>query len=139
MSDDQKMRAFFSNDRFAALAGIEVVSCGKGYCLCRMKVEEKHLNAVNVIQGGAIFTLADSAFAIASNSRGQMALAVHADISFIASRSAGILYAEAREVADPRRLGFYEVKVTDQDDETVARFSGMVYRKNQALNLDEKM
>lgn len=136
MTNDQKLRSFFSNDRFAALAGIEVVTSGDGYCLCRMKVEEKHLNAVNVVQGGAIFTLADYAFAIASNSRGQVALAVHADISFIASRSAGILYAEAREVADPRRLGFYEVKVTDQDDEPVARFTGLVYRKSQALNLD---
>ena len=136
MTDNQKLRSFFSNDRFAALAGIEVVTVSDGYCLCRMKVEDKHLNAVNVVQGGAIFTLADYAFAIASNSRGQVALAVHADISFIASRSAGILYAEAREVADPRRLGFYEVKVTDQDDEPVARFTGMVYRKNQVLNLD---
>lgn len=136
MSDDQKLRSFFSNDRFAALAGIEVETISEGFCRCRLKVEDKHLNAVNVVQGGAIFTLADYAFAIASNSRGQIALAVHADISFIASRSAGILYAEAREIDDPRRLGFYEVKVSDQDNETVARFTGMVYRKNQALNLD---
>lgn len=136
MTKDQKLRSFFSKDRFAAHAGIEVVKVSDGYCLCRMKVEDKHLNAVNVVQGGAIFTLADYAFAIASNSRGQIALAVHADISFIAGRSSGILYAEACETADPRRLGFYEVKVTDQDDETVARFTGMVYRKNQVLNLD---
>jgi len=47
------------------------VEAEAGYCKARMKIEDKHLNAANVVQGGALFTLADLAFAIASNSRGQ--------------------------------------------------------------------
>jgi acyl-CoA thioesterase len=128
---------FFENDRYAALTGAEIVDVNPGFCRCKLEISEKHLNAANVIQGGAIFTLADFAFAVASNSRGQLALAVQVSISFISSRSAGTLYAEAREISEPKRLGLYEVRVTDQDDVLVALFNGTVYRKSEPLSFGE--
>ena len=131
--DENSLRKFFANDRYASLTGAEIVKIAPGYCLCKLVVTEKHLNAVNVIQGGAIFTLADYAFAIASNSGGQLALAIDVNISFLSARSGGILYAEAKELAKPGRIGAYEVKVTDGDNLLVAQFNGLVYRKNQPL------
>lgn len=131
--DTDKARKFFAGDRFAALTGIEIVEVGKGYCKTRLVIEDKHLNAANVIQGGAIFTLADLALAVASNSHGQLALAINVNISFLSSKSTGTLYATATEVAEPKRLGAYDVLVTDEEGQIIARFNGMVYRKNQKL------
>ena len=124
---------YFANDRFAALTGVEIVEVRIGYCKARLIIEDKHMNAANVVQGGAIFTLADLAFAVASNSRGQLALAINANISFLKAASTGILYAVATEVKEPGRLGAYDVMVTDDEGDIIARFNGMVYRKNSQL------
>jgi acyl-CoA thioesterase len=131
--DTKTAREFFANDRYAALTGVEIVEVGKGYCKTSLKLEDKHLNAANVVQGGAIFTLADLAFAIASNSHGQLALAINVNISYLNSVSSGTLYATATEVNEPNRLGAYDVLVTDDQQRVIARFNGMVYRKKQLL------
>lgn len=131
--DTDKAKLVFAKDRYAALTGIEIIEVQKGYCKTRLVIEDKHLNAANVVQGGAIFTLADLAFAIASNSHGQLALAINVNISYLRKKSEGILYATATEVGEPKRLGAYDVLVTDEQDEIIARFNGMVYRKNQTL------
>ncbi len=131
--DTETARNIFSRDRYAALTGIEIVEAGLGYCKARMTIEDKHLNAANVVQGGALFTLADLAFAVASNSHGQLALAINVNISFLSSASSGTLYATATEVGEPKRLGAYDVLVTDEQGEIIARFNGMVYRKKQIL------
>ncbi len=130
--DTQKIRAFFKNDRYANLTGIEIMEIAEGYCKAKLEIEDKHLNSANVVQGGAIFTLADLAFAVASNSRGQLALAVNVNISFLKGKSEGTLYATATEVGDPKRMGAYDVLITDENNEIVARFNGLVYRKNEA-------
>jgi acyl-CoA thioesterase len=133
MIDTDKARDYFSKDRYAALTGIEIVEAGKGYCTTRLVIEDKHLNAANVVQGGAIFTLADLAFAVASNSHGQLALAINVNISFLYARSSGILYARATEAAKPNRIGIYDVIVSDEEENIIARFNGMVYRKKETL------
>ena len=132
--DTATARNIFSQDRYAALTGIEIIEARKGYCRARLHIVDKHLNAANVVQGGAIFTLADLAFAVASNSHGQLALAINVNISFLKSVSSGTLYATATELDEPKRLGFYDVLVTDEQGQIVARFNGMVYRKKQTLS-----
>ena len=121
----------FARDRYAALTGVEIVAVNTGYCKAKLEIEERHLNGADVVQGGAIFTLADLAFAVASNSHGQLALAININISFLKGKSSGTLYAEATEVDRPKRLGAYDVLVTDENSEVVARFNGMAYRKNE--------
>jgi acyl-CoA thioesterase len=128
--DTDRARNLFAGDRYAALTGVEILEAGLGYCKARLVIKDKHLNAANVVQGGAIFTLADLAFAVASNSHGQLALAINVNISFLSGKSAGILYATATEVGEPKRLGAYDVLVTGEQGEIIARFNGMVYRKN---------
>ena len=133
--DYNKLKGFFKNDRFAASSGIKILEIKKGYCKAIMKIEDRHLNAANVVQGGAIFTLADLAFAAASNSHGMLSLAINVNISFLKGKSSGILYAIATEVCDPTKLGAYDVLVTDEKNDIIARFNGIVYRKNELIQL----
>ena len=84
----------FEKDLFAKTSGIELIEVLPGYAKANMKITGNHLNAVGLIQGGAIFTLADFAFAVASNSRGKIALAIDAEISFFKSVSKGTLTAK---------------------------------------------
>lgn len=126
-------RKIFGRDRYAAHSGIEIIEVRKGYCRARMQVEDCHLNSVDVVHGGALFTLADLAFAVASNSHGQVALAINAHITYLQAVANGVLYAEATEVDQPRKLGAYEVVITDDNGQVIATFNGMVYRKNQLI------
>jgi len=137
MIDTDKAKKLFARDRYAALAGVEILEAGNGYCRACMTIDDRHLNAANVVQGGAIFTLADLAFAVAANSHGQLALSVNVHISYLNSVSAGTLYAEASEVGKPGRLGVYDVVVSDDRDRIVAKFSGMVYRKNTRVEIGQ--
>ena len=131
--DTETARRIFARDRYAELSGIEIVEASVGYCKARMLVKDTHLNSVDVVHGGALFTLADLAFSVASNSHGKVALAINAHITYLQSVSAGVLYAVATEVDEPRRLGAYEVVVTDERGSIIATFNGMVYRKNQQI------
>ena len=130
MSD---LRAFFAGDRFAAGAGIELLEAAEGFARARMKVEPRHLNAAGVVQGGAVFTLADFAFAVASNSHGTVALATGAHVSFVKGVRSGTLVAEAREEACTRRISTCAVRVTDDAGNLVALFTGTAYRKDDPV------
>ncbi len=121
---------FFSNDRFAKNAGVELLSAGLGYAKARMKITPEHLNAAGVCQGGALFTLADFAFAAAVNSGERLTLSVNATINYFRSESRGYLYAEAREVFDHKRLSNCEVQVRNQSGEIVATYVGNGFRKS---------
>jgi len=126
---------FFGRDRFAALAGIRLVEVAPGRAVAEMEVSDHHFNAVDVVHGGAIFTLADFAFAAASNSHGQVALAINASISYFHPARGRKLTAEATEVSANNRLASYNVDVFDDEQKLVARFSGMVYRKKEKIGL----
>jgi acyl-CoA thioesterase len=100
-----------------------------------MQVEDRHLNGVGLVQGGAIFTLADLAFAATSNSHGTVAVAINASISFLKGTRSGTLTARATEVDRNPKIGSYRVDVTGDANDTLAVFQGMVYRKKDKLEL----
>lgn len=129
----EAIREFLKNDRFAEHCGIELVDVAEGRAKARMTVTDRHLNGVNVVQGGAIFTLADLAFAAASNSYGTVAVAINASIWFVRAAREGTLTAEAKEVSRNPKLATYAIDVTDEAGELVARFEGMVYRKKDPI------
>ncbi|RLB10166.1 MAG: phenylacetic acid degradation protein [Deltaproteobacteria bacterium] len=129
----EALKNFSENDRYAKLSGIELINFSKGSAKAMMKVEQKHLNAVGIVHGGAIFTLADFVFAIASNSHGTVAVSINAHISNIKAVKSGVLYAEAKELSLGKKLGHYEVVVTDDSGDLVAIFQGMVYRKREKI------
>jgi acyl-CoA thioesterase len=130
---EKDIERYFDRDRFAKHLGITLVDSSPGYAKVRMQINESHLNGVGIVHGGAIFSIADCAFAVASNSHGTVALAINVAISFFRSTRQGTLYAEAREVACNPKLATYEVTVTDETGELVALFQGTVYRKKDRL------
>jgi acyl-CoA thioesterase len=128
----QDTEQFFLLDNYARDSGIELLETSPGKARVKMEVTPNHLNSHKTVHGGAIFTLADTAFAVASNSHGVPAAAINAHISFMKSVSSGILFADAEEFSLNPRLATYTVRVTDQDGNRIAIFQGMVYRKTPA-------
>jgi acyl-CoA thioesterase len=122
-----RMRA----DRFAAAVGVKLVDVEPGRALARLRLRPEHLNGVGVVQGGAIFTLADLAFAAASNARGPVAVALDAGITFARAARSGTLTAEAREESVSRRVSVCTVRVTDDAGTLVALFRGTAFRKEE--------
>ena len=122
----RRMRA----DRFAAGCGVRLVAVAEGYARATLRLRPDHLNGVGVAQGGAIFTLADLAFAAACNSHGPVAVALDASVTYLRGLARGVLTAEAREVFLSRKISVCEVKVTSADGGAVALFRGTAYRKD---------
>lgn len=130
------IKEFFKNDRYAAHSGIELLQADKGYARACMEIKEHHLNAGDTVQGGAIFTLADFAFAAAVNSYGKLSVSVQTSIYFHKGVGEGILYAEANPVKLGENLGNFEVRVTNEKEELIATFIATAYRKNIVLPFD---
>lgn len=130
----QILRDFFAHDDFARTSGISIVDVTKGYGKTQMTVEKRHLNGVRSVQGGAVFTLADLAFALATNSHGFISVGLNNYIDYIKPAFEGdILVAEAREISRGRTIGTYEVKITNQKDELIAVFKGTAYIKKDII------
>ncbi|HEX9062211.1 MAG TPA: PaaI family thioesterase [Clostridia bacterium] len=119
------------NDRFATYVGIKLVKVEIGYAVTQMEISDNHLNGANIVQGGAIFTLADYAFAAASNSKGSLTLGVNANISYFKSPKGKLLTAEAREVSSGNKLCSYNVDVFDDNNDLIARFNATGYIKGE--------
>lgn len=130
----KSIREFFKRDKYAELSGIELIDVTPGHAIARMPVRKHHLNGLCTVHGGAIFTLADFAFAVACNSHGQVAVAANVNISFLKAAGEGsVLTADARENAPGTRLAGYTVNVTDEKNELIAVFQGLAYRKKETL------
>ena len=127
------LREFFGRDQFARLAGIELLSFSPGNAVAQMRIHPHHLNAIGIVQGGAIFTLADLAFAAASNAHRKAAVAINVSITYMKAVSSGTLRAEARELSINPKLGTYTIDITDENKTLVAVFQGLVYRKSQTI------
>ena len=129
-----KIKQFFVNkDLFARHVGIELLDVKPGWAKASMKIEPHHFNGANTVHGGAIFTLADFAFAVASNSHGTLAMGINTAVSFVRAATKGTLYAEASEQSMNPKLASYSVLITDDEDAVVAIFQGMVYRKKESI------
>ncbi|MBR1595891.1 MAG: PaaI family thioesterase [Phocaeicola sp.] len=129
---------FFKNDRFAVMAGVELMEISEGYAKARMLITKDHLNGGGVCQGGALFTLADLAFAAAVNSHLVLTFSTSSNITFFQSVAQGYVYAEAREIVNHPRLPYAEVKITDEGGRLIAVFTSSGYRKKDVpIELDK--
>ena len=124
---------FLQGDKFALLAGVTLLDVGNGYAKACMEVKPEHLNGGGVCQGEALFTLADLAFAAATNSHARLTFSIDSSIHFFRSVSEGILYAEGHEVFNHKRLANCEVRITTEEGELIATFNGTGYRKDIPL------
>jgi acyl-CoA thioesterase len=129
----EELKTFFSKDLFAAHVGIELLEAGNGRAVARLKLSRHHKNGLKMVHGGAIFTLADLAFAAAVNSRGRVAVAIHASISYIEAAQGEALIAEAQEISCGPKLAAYSIRITESSGKLIALFEGMAYRKKELL------
>lgn len=121
-----------TKDPFANFLGITVDEVKEGYSKVSMNITDNMLNIHNTVNGGVIFSLADVAFAIASNTYDQTAVGINVNMNFIAAGfSDDKLIAVAKEVSKNPKLGFYHMEVRNEQDQLIATAEGMVYRKKK--------
>jgi acyl-CoA thioesterase len=117
--------AMWANDAASQGLGMTLDEIGPGRAVMSMTVADTMVNGHGMCHGGFIFTLADSAFAFACNSRGPAAVAQHCAITFLRpGRSGERLTAEAVERVSQGRSGLYDIRVTGQDGTIVAEMRG---------------
>ncbi|MCL6479438.1 MAG: hotdog fold thioesterase [Peptococcaceae bacterium] len=123
-------RARLAEDALARHLGIKLTEVKPGYAAAVMEVTPELLNAMGVTHGGAIFSLADVAFAAACNAHGPVALALNVNIQFLKTTTVGaVLTATAREENLTVKTGLYRMEVKDENGEMVALGEGLVYRR----------
>ena len=116
-----KAREYFAGDLFATqCAGIVIDEAVPGYARCSMKITPQHCNALGNPMGGAVFTLADFAFAVAANIGGQTTVSQASQITFLEPGRGGELFAESKEIRRGRSSCFYQTEVTDASGRRVA-------------------
>lgn len=123
--------AMEANDRVFHQLGMRAVEIEAGRAVLEMTVREDMLNGHDICHGGMIFSLADTAMAIAANSHNQTAVAASADISFLeAARKGEVLRAETEQRSLRKRTALYDVTVTGPDARVIALFRGRIQRVN---------
>ena len=124
----EEAREIFSKDLYATKqSGIQIEEVGEFYSKCSMPITENHRNAYGGVMGGCIYTLADFAFAVASNfDKENLTVSLVGQASFLNMSKGSILYAEAKLIKDGRTNCFYEISVYDDlgKDIAVVSFTG---------------
>ncbi|WP_031514752.1 PaaI family thioesterase [Desulfofalx alkaliphila] len=128
-----KIKKFFERDRFAAHVGIKIVKAEPGYAVTELEIADKHRNGLDMIQGGVIFTLADFAFAVASNAGGKVTVGINANVAYLKASKGNVLIAEAKEVSASKRICTYKVNVSDDNNDLIAQLSFTGYRKEDRI------
>ena len=125
-----EVRELFGHDRFATEAcGCEVLEASRGHAVCAFDITPVHRNAQGNVMGGAIFTLADFALAIACNMGEEPTVSVSNTISFMSAAKGSRLIATCDADKSGRSLGFYSVDVRDDLGTPVARMTATCFRR----------
>ncbi len=131
--DRKVLDEYFAGDQLARALGMTIEEITPGGAVVSMPLTKIHENGLGSTHGGAIFSLADFCFAVASNSHGQVAVAANVQITYLRPPAGGVLTARAREIHRGRRLGTYDVEVADERGKTVAVFRGTVAVLEESL------
>lgn len=121
MTKLEEARAFFAGDRFATENGAVIDKIGEHYAICSMELTPHHLNAAGRVMGGAVFMLADFAFAVASNFGHPADVTTTSQITFLRPSQGKMLYAKSQELRRGRTAVYYETSVTDDTGALIAR------------------
>ena len=121
-------KSMYERDRASQCLGIRIAEIKEGFALLKMLIRADMLNGHDICHGGFIFTLADTAFAYACNSRNRTTLAQSCTIDFVRpGREGEELSAQAQERTRAGRTALYDVTVYGQDGEVLAHFRGRSY------------
>jgi len=130
---EKQIHDHIQRDPFANLLGAKVEILGPGHSRVTLTVRDDMVNFHGFTHGGVIFSLGDIAFAAASNSRGQTAVALNVAVNFLKATTIGArLVAEAREQHAGGPVALYDITITDErTGELVAKSENLVYRKKE--------
>ena len=134
MTPNDVVNKMLETDAFSNWLGIGIIELKEGYSKITMTVRQEMLNGLGVVHGGIAFSLGDSAFAFACNSRNNLSLALDTSINFLKPVYIGdVLIAEATEIHNGKSTGLYQIKITNQQDQLVALFKGTCFRTGKAV------
>jgi acyl-CoA thioesterase len=123
-----RVEQLFAADAYARYLSIELVDAEPGSVTVQMPITADHLNFYDVTHGGAIFSIADCAFSLASNAHGDRAVAIDTHLALTAGTTAGdTLIAVAEEVTRGRTVATYRIVVTRDDGRVCGLFTGTVH------------
>ncbi len=129
MKDIEEVREFFSHDRFAVENGAYIEKIDDNYAKCSMNITPKHLNAMGGVMGGAIFVLADFAFAVAANWKQAGTVTLNSTITFYGTAKGSQIVAEAKCLKDGRTTCCYQIEIVDDLGNPVAMVMASGYKK----------
>ncbi len=136
--EEQAIQALISlvrKEPFPKFMGIQVLKVEPGYALVEMRVTKEMANIHGIGHGGALFSLVDEAFELASNSHGNVAVALNMNITFYAPTPIGeVIRAEAVEVFSTKRTASYQIIVKTTEGRQLANCQALVYRKKEPLS-----
>ena len=119
----------YNNDPFSKLLGMQLIEIGEGFCKLNMVLTKDMLNGFSIAHGGITYSLADSALAFASNSRGIQSVSIETSINHLSKVVEGdTLTAITEEKNLTGRTGLYIINITNQNNQAVALFKGIVFR-----------
>ena len=121
-------KSFFERDTFAKGCGIVIDEIFDGGCVCSMDITDGHKNAEGGVMGGATFTLADFAFAVAANNAHKTTVVQNVAINFFSQTHGKRLIARAECKKDGRTTCVYNVDITDDLGKSIAQFVGTGYK-----------
>jgi acyl-CoA thioesterase len=131
---NQIVRKLLNNDPFSRWMGIEILEADPGTCTVQCTVSKEMLNGFDVVHGGIIFSLADTALAFSAATTGRVALALDNSISYTKKARIGdTLTAHSKAINLTFRTGLFDVKVLNQSSEIIAVMKGTVYRMKESL------
>ena len=124
----EALRTLFVKDYFATeLCGIRIDEVSAHGAKCSMPLTRLHFNANGTVQGGAIYTLCDTAFSVAANAGDRLTVSRSADITYIRPGQGACLYAEAEEISRGGTTCLYRVSVYDDQHTLIAFMTGNGY------------
>jgi uncharacterized protein (TIGR00369 family) len=124
-----RLEAVFQSDAYVNGLGAKLVEWDGGRAVFRLAPEPRHFNFVGSVHGGALFSLADSALGVASNSWGRVCVALTVETQFLTAPTGDVLVATAVERSRTRRTAAYAIDVTSEDDGALrASVQAMVFR-----------
>lgn len=133
--EQEIVQRMYSQDKFSQWLGISFLEQRDGYLRIQMQVRPEMCNGFDIIHGGIIYSLADSALAFASNASGRHAVSIEASISHLKSVFSGqIISATATRIKEGKNIAVFRVSVTGPDNGLIADFRGTVFRKDISWN-----
>lgn len=124
----EEAREFFKDDKFATNSGVYLEELTEDYCVCSLKLNENHKNAVGGVMGGVMFTLADFSFAVLSNHLHKPTVAQQVSVNYLAAPKGEKLIAKAVCKKNGRSSSIINVDVVDDTGRDIIQFIGTGFK-----------